>query len=178
MVDQSCAAHDPDGCNCLAKPQSCLFSFAKKTLEVLDVYFLFFGMIIVIIIGVQWTSTGMFLGKLQMHHVCNGLLFFTFGLKLKGDDIYQGLTAYKAIIWSLLAILFITPSLGIQTTKTIHFATLSDENISTLHSHVQANVSAIGPTEFAIGLEVFFGVPASLASGIILVSCVLKTMNA
>lgn len=169
MVNQSLTAEDPDTCSCFSKPQECLLTFAKTSLQVLDIYLLFFGMILTIIIGIQWTSTGLFLGKLQMHHVCTGLLFLTFGLQQTSETIYTGLKSYKAIIWSILAILFIIPSLGIQTTKTIHFATLSDENISTLHSHVQANVSAIGPTEFAMGLEVFFGVPASFASGIILV---------
>lgn len=169
MSGHDLKTHDPDGCYCFKEPRSFFNSVAKKTFQILDVYFLFFGMIVIIIIGTQWTSSGMLLGKLQMHHVCIGLLFLTMGLQLKIDDIYRGLKAYKAIIWSLLAVLFIVPSLGIQITKTIHFATLSDENISTLHSHVQANVSAIGPTEFAIGLEVFFGVPASFASGAILV---------
>lgn len=168
------AEHEPkeheNDYNCLSNPKECVHTFAKKTLEFLDTYLLFFGMIIIIVIGVHWTSSGLFLGKIQFRYVCIVLIFLICGLQLKSDDIYLALQSYKAIIWSMLAILFVTPALGIQITKTIHFATLSDENITTEHSLVQANVSAIGPTEFALGLQIFFAVPSSFSTGVILVS--------
>jgi hypothetical protein len=169
MIDQH-EPQQPNECNFLSNPKECIHSFTKKVLEVVDVYLLFFGMILIIVIGVYWTSSGLFLAKLQVRFICVVLIFVIFGLQLTTDEIYSALKAYKAIIWSILAILFVTPALGIQITKTIHFATLSDENITTEHSLVKANMSAIGPTEFALGLEVFFAVPSSFSTGVILVS--------
>ncbi|XP_031555757.1 probable sodium/metabolite cotransporter BASS4, chloroplastic [Actinia tenebrosa] len=166
------AQHEPtenqNDCKFLSNPKECVQSFAKKALKFFDIYLLFFGMIFIIALGVHWTSSGLLLGKFQFRHICIVLIFLIFGVQLKSDDIYLASKSYKGLIWSMAAILFVTPALGIQITKTIHFATLSDENITTEHSLVQANVSAIGPTEFALGLQIFFAVPSSFTTGVIL----------
>ena len=152
------------------------YPFIARTEEVLRKvgkfardYFLVIGMIVVLVIGVQFSRVGLQLAKIPTEYICLVIIFFISGLQLKTDEVYAGIKSYRAIIWSFLAILLLTPMLGMQITKTIHFATLSDENMTTSRSVVYANVSAIGPTEFAIGLQVFLASPATVAVGIVLV---------
>ena len=146
---------------------------ASKSIKIFADYFLVIGMVLVFILGVQLPRAGLALAKIPTEYICVVVIFFIGGLQLKMDELLAGIKSYKAIIWGLLGILLVTPLLGMQITKTIHFATLSDENMTTTRSVVHANVSAIGPTEFAIGLQVFFTAPATMAIGIVLVRRVL-----
>ena len=148
-------------------------TIASKSIKIFVDYFLVIGMVLVFILGVQLPQAGLALAKIPTEYICMVVTFFIGGLQLKMDELLAGIKSYKAIIWGLLGILLVTPLLGMQITKTIHFATLSDENMTTTRSVVHANVSAIGPTEFAIGLQVFFTAPATMAIGIVLVRRVL-----
>lgn len=132
-------------------------------------YFLVIGMIVVLIIGVQFPRAGLYLANIPFEYTCVAVIFFISGLQLSTEELFAGIKSYRAVACGLVAIVLVTPILGMQITKTIHFATLSDENMTTSRSVVHANVSAIGPTEFAIGLQVFFASPATMAIGIVLV---------
>ncbi|XP_032218508.2 probable sodium/metabolite cotransporter BASS4, chloroplastic [Nematostella vectensis] len=161
--------HPPESNSWLSRTgASCLNLVMLRILRFLATYCLVIGLVVVLVTGVQWPAAGIFLEKLHVYHACVVVAYFIFGLHLKNCEFYIALQEYRAIIWALVCVLFVTPALGVQITKTIHFATLSNENMTTELSVIRANVSAIGPTEFAIGLQVFFCSPATFGTGVIL----------
>ena len=143
-----------------------------KAWEFINNYFLAIGVILMIIIGSQWLASGSFLTSIYFPYICLALCFFLCGLRMKADELLIAVKSYKAIIWGILTILLVVPITGTQITKTIQFATMVDDNLTTSESTVVGNVTAIGPTEFAFALQVFFVVPASMSAGAILVRTV------
>ena len=140
-----------------------------KAWEFVTTFFLAIGIIVIMIIGSQWPSSGTFLSTIYFPHICIALTFLICGLRTKGDELLSAIKSYKAIVWGILTILLVIPLTGTQITKTIQFATMMVDNLTTSESTVVGNVTAIGPTEFAFALQVFFVVPASMSSGAILV---------
>ena len=130
-----------------------------------------------LIIGLQWPTSGAFLIKIHFPYICLALCFLVCGLRTKTDEITVAFKSYKAIVWGILTILLVVPITGTQITKTIQFATMMTDNMTTSESAVVGNVTAIGPTEFAFALQVFFVVPASMSAGAILVRTELKLIR-
>ena len=149
----------------------CLPSFLPlvKAWEFVKTFFLAIGIIVIIIIGSQWPSSGISLSTIYFPHICLALTFLICGLCTEKDELLSAVKSYKAIVWGILTILLVVPIAGTQITKTIQFATMMDDNLTTSESIVVGNVTAIGPTEFAFALQVFFVVPASMSSAAILV---------
>ena len=139
-------------------------------LEYCDVYSLALGVLVILIIGSQWSQVGIFLSNVYLPHLCLGVCFFACAIRVKSEELFAAIKSYSAIFWGVLTILVVIPATGTQITKTIQFATMTNEDMNTSHSLVVGNVTAIGPTEFAIALQVFFIVPASMSAGAILVS--------
>lgn len=144
------------------------FSHFVKLWEFLTTYFLAIGVILMLIIGSQWPSSGTFLKKIYFPFITITLCFLLCGLRTKTDELKIAFKSYKAIVWGILTILLAVPITGTQITKTIQFATRMDDNMTTSESTVMGNVTAIGPTEFAFALQVFFVVPASMSAGAVL----------
>lgn len=144
-----------------------------KVWEFVNNYFLAIGITMIMVIGSQWPESGIFLLSIHFPHICLALCFFLCGLRTKTDELLVAVKSYKAIVWGILTILLVVPSAGTQITKTIQFATMVDDNVTTSESTVVGNVTAFGPTEFAFALQVFFVVPASMSAGAILVRTVL-----
>lgn len=139
-----------------------------KAWEFVNNYLLAIGIILIVIIGSQWPESGIILTRTYFSYVSLALCFFFCGLRTKLDELQVAVKSYKAIAWGILTILIVVPVAGTQITKTIQFATMVDENLNTSESAVVGNVTAIGPTEFAFALQVFFVVPASLSAAAIL----------
>ena len=130
-----------------------------------------------LIIGSQWPSSGTFLKKIYFPFITITLCFLLCGLRTKTDELKIAFKSYKAIVWGILTILLAVPITGTQITKTIQFATRMDDNMTTSESTVMGNVTAIGPTEFAFALQVFFVVPASMSAGAVLVRFYVNTVE-
>lgn len=154
---------------CLPRPFQCLRKPLATVLEFCDTYFLAIGMILMMIIGSQWPESGTLLSTKYFPHICVGLCFLLCGLRTSTEELLTAAKSYKAIVWGILTIILVVPITGTQITKTIQFATMREDNMNTSQSSVVGNVTAIGPTEFAFALQVFFTVPASMAAGAILV---------
>ena len=148
-----------------------------KLWEFVTTYFLALGVTLMLIIGSQWPTSGAFLIKIHFPYICLALCFLVCGLRTKTDEITVAFKSYKAIVWGILTILLVIPITGTQITKTIQFGTMMTDNMTTSESAVVGNVTAIGPTEFAFALQVFFAVPASMSAGAILVRTKLKLIR-
>ena len=162
--------HEEDNTKtCLPRPSHCLRKPLATLWELFDTYYLAIGMILMMIVGSQWPESGTFLSRIYFHYICLGACFLLCGLRTKTEELLTAVKSYKAIVWGILTILFVVPITGTQITKTIQFATMRKDNMTTSQSTVVGNVTAIGPTEFAFALQVFFTVPASMSGGAILV---------
>lgn len=148
-----------------------------KVWEFVDTYFLAIGIIVMMTVGSQWPASGVFLASIYFPYICLALCFFLCGLRTKTEELLAAVKSYKAIVWGILTILLVVPILGTQITKTIQFATMTNDNLTTSESTVVGNVTAIGPTEFAFALQVFFVVPASMSSAAILVRTANKVLS-
>ena len=153
----------------LPRPWKCLRKPLTTVLEFCDTYFLAIGMIFIVIVGSHWPELGTLLSTYYFPQICFGVCFFLCGLRTTKEELITAVKSYKAIAWGILTIVLVVPITGTQITKTIQFATLREDNVTTSQSIVVGNVTAIGPTEFAFALQVFFTAPASLAAGAVLV---------
>ena len=158
---------------CLPRTFQCLRKTLTTMLEFCDNYFLALGMIFIVIVGSQWPELGTLLSTYYFPQICFGVCFFLCGLRTTTEELITAVKSYKAIAWGILTILLVVPITGTQITKTIQFATLREDNMTTSESTVVGNVTAIGPTEFAFALQVFFTAPASMAAGAVLVRTVM-----
>ena len=161
---------------CLPRCFQCLCKLLITVLEFCDTYFLAIGMIFMVIVGSQWPELGTLLSTYYFPQICFGVCFFLCGLRTTTEELIAAVKSYKAIAWGILTILLVVPITGTQITKTIQFATRREDNMTTSQSIVVGNVTAIGPTEFAFALQVFFTVPASMAAGAVLVRTVVTTL--
>lgn len=158
---------------CLPRPFQCLRKPLETVLEFCDAYFLAIGMSFIVIVGSQWPESGTLLSAKYFPQICFGACFFLCGLRTTTEELITAVRSYKAIAWGILTILLVVPITGTQITKTIQFATMREDNVTTSQSTVVGNVTAIGPTEFAFALQVFFTVPASMTAGGVLVRTVI-----
>ncbi|KAJ7360597.1 hypothetical protein OS493_015705 [Desmophyllum pertusum] len=125
-------------------------------------------MVLMMFVGSWWSESGTFLSGIYFSYICLVVCFFLCGLRMRTEEFLTAVKSYKAIVWGILTILLVVPITGTQIIKTIQFATMREDNMTTSQSTVVGNVTAIGPTEFAFALQVFFTVPASMSAGAIL----------
>lgn len=161
--------------SCLPRPCHCLRKPLATVWELFDTYFLAIGMVLMMFVGSWWSESGTFLSEIYFSYICLGGCFFLCGLRMRTEEFLTAVKSYKAIVWGILTILLVVPITGTQITKTIQFATMREDNMTTSQSTVVGNVTAIGPTEFAFALQVFFTVPASMSAGAILVRALSST---
>eukprot|EP00040_Diaphanoeca_grandis_P036528 m.233184 g.233184 ORF g.233184 m.233184 type:complete len:575 (-) comp33634_c2_seq1:23-1747(-) len=112
------------------------------------------SLLIGVIIGIAWPAPGVGFGtKVKesgispTHHLAIMTIFFISGIKLSTDVIKNALTARLGIAWGLTAILFATSAIAVPLTQLITFPDIS---------------------AFQRGLVVFFAMPTTISSGIVL----------
>lgn len=137
------------------------------------------GLVLVIILGSLWPKPGVYLGKAKMQYVCVVIIFFCSGLKLKTDDIKEALKSVKAVVWGFFSILFLTVVIGIEMTKAI--SGQFDDPVPAMDFANETRITCgsagnetfqnkpFGPQDFNVGAQVFFAMPCTISSGIVLV---------
>ena len=105
------------------------------------------GLITVAFIGLVWPEPGRYMGHLPTQYAAVSIIFICSGLVLRTADIRAAFSAWPATLWGCLAILFVTPVLGVL-----------------LAFRVPINPS------FQLGLALFCCMPTTLSSGIALTS--------
>ncbi|MFH1571390.1 MAG: bile acid:sodium symporter [Gemmatimonadota bacterium] len=103
------------------------------------------GLVTVAAIGLLWPEPGRFMGRLPTQYIAVSTIFICSGLLLRTADVRAALTAWPATLWGCLAILFITPVIGV----------------------LLAYQAPIDPS-FQLGLALFCCMPTTLSSGIAL----------
>jgi len=117
----------------------------SRILSTLQRQLLPLGLITVAAIGILLPRPGQFMAHLPTQYVAVATIFVCSGLLLRLQDLRAALSAWPAAIWGCLAILFITPAIGVP-----------------LALQVPVDDS------FRLGLALFCCMPTTLSSGIAL----------
>jgi sodium/bile acid cotransporter 7 len=103
------------------------------------------GLLIAAAIGLSWPEPGRYMGRLPTQYVAVSIIFICSGLVLRTADIRAAFSAWPATLWGCLAILFVTPVIGV----------------------LLAFQVPVDPS-FQLGLALFCCMPTTLSSGIAL----------
>ena len=123
-----------------------------KTHPILNKHMLPIGLTLAIIIALGIPQIGIAVGSLRVEGwgivqtICVVLIFICSGLSLKTDDILKAIRAYRASLFGVVSILFITPLLAL----------------------VPGELPFL-PLEFQIGFLLFCSMPTTINSGVALV---------
>ena len=143
------------------------------------------SLVFFVALGILAPEPGVFFSKLPTHYVCVIGIFLHSGLKLKTGEVTDAFKAFKALIWGVICILLITPIVGGHLTGLLPF-TVTKSHATTDRSDINGSnswngtslspeenpegSSILGPFFFQIGMQIYFIVPCTISSGVILVS--------
>ncbi|XP_065185092.1 uncharacterized protein LOC135815693 [Sycon ciliatum] len=142
------------------------------------------GLLFAVLLGALWPTPGVAVSKIPANYICVILIFLLSGLKLKTDDVKEALKSWKGIVYGIFSILFLTSVVSLELIKLMssQFGRLDiatvDANGSANSSDVLASCTAntseetppLGPREFSTGLQVFFAMPCTVSSGVVMVT--------
>ncbi|RMX50177.1 hypothetical protein pdam_00004855 [Pocillopora damicornis] len=141
------------------------------------------SLVFFVALGILAPEPGVFFSKLPTHYVCVIGIFLHSGLKLKTGEVTDAFKAFKALIWGVICILLITPIVGGHLTGLLPFtvtkshATKDCSDINGSNSWNGTSLSPeenpegssiLGPFFFQIGMQIYFIVPCTISSGVIL----------
>jgi len=119
------------------------------------------SLVLAVIIGYAWPTPGNALAiklprnancsevtcRSPVQYTCVIVIFIISGLKLSTDAAKRAITEYKGLLWGVFSILFVTVCIGTSLTRLITFPDIED---------------------FGSGLVVFFSMPTTVSSGVVL----------
>ena len=167
-------------------PRAKIVTFLRAVGAFLFKHHLPLGLIFAVTLGGLWPTPGVALSKLPTSYVCVIIIFLISGLKLKTDDIKTALKSWKSSLYGIFSILFLTSIVSLELIKLLGSqfndldVQLDDDNstsnaTSTMScqtsnlSNASDNSRPLGPREFSTGLQVFFAMPCTVSSGVIMV---------
>ena len=117
----------------------------SRILSTLQRQLLPLGLIAAAVVGILLPRPGQFMAQLPTQYVAVATIFVCSGLLLRTQDLRAALSGWPAAVWGCLAILFITPAIGVP-------------------------LALLVPVEesFRLGLALFCCMPTTLSSGIAL----------
>ncbi|KAL9974287.1 hypothetical protein ACROYT_G011304 [Oculina patagonica] len=114
------------------------------------------------------------------------MFYLTDGLKLKTGELKDALKSFKALLWGVACILFVTPVIGGELTGLLPYVSLalptkngfdingnhSTSNItqstSSPNENHQRSGSFLGPALFQTAMQIYFIAPCTISAGVIL----------
>ena len=131
------------------------------------------SLVLFVVLGITVPQPGVFFSKLPTQYVCVVGIFLHSGLKLKTGEVKDALKSVKALLWGIICILLITPIIGGRLTGLLPFQPYTNHSTngtsSSLGDHSEGS-AILGPALFQIGIQIYFIVPCTISSGIIMVS--------
>lgn len=137
--------------------------------------------------GIFVPKPGVFFSELPTHYICIVLIFFHSGLKLKTGELKDALRSFKALLWGIVCILFVTPVLGGKITGLLPYVSVAlptENGFATSTNHSMNNVTqstpativnnlrydkVLGPALFQTSMQIYFIAPCTISAGVILV---------
>ena len=147
--------------------------------------FLPISLIFAVVFGALVPAPGVFFNHKETIYVCVSILFCYVGLYLKTSAIKTALKAYKAYGWGIVSVLFVTCVIGGLLTDQLNFRELHIESPTRNTTMLQSNLTnatitpttmlvseglTLGPFECRVGLVLYFIMPCTVGSGVIMVS--------
>lgn len=143
---------------------SCLSKFASF----LNAYLLPIGLLAFVVFGALVPEPGVAISHQATSFICVIGIFFYSGLFLRTEEMKAAIKAYRASIWGMISILFITSLIGSQLTNLLTFDEASIFQNATREGG--RNKALFGSSEFKTGFQLFFIVPCTISSGVLMVS--------
>ena len=143
---------------------TCLSKFASF----MNAYLLPIGLLTFVVFGALVPQPGVAIAHRATSYVCVIGIFFYSGLFLKTDEMKAAIKGYRASIWGVVSILFITSLIGSQLTNLLKF-----DEPSIFHNATREggqDKALFGSSEFKTGFQLFFIVPCTISSGVLMVS--------
>eukprot|EP00039_Didymoeca_costata_P006648 m.92099 g.92099 ORF g.92099 m.92099 type:complete len:406 (-) comp13337_c0_seq2:909-2126(-) len=127
----------------ISATQRCLKFTKKNLLPIL--------LLSAVALGLIWPAPGVAVGtkvngQRPVQLICVIIIFLISGLNLSTAEMFRAIQEYKGIIWGLLSILFVTACVGVNIVQEIDMES----------------------EEFTKGLAVFFTMPTTISSGVVL----------
>lgn len=147
-----------------AKTPSCLAKFASF----LNAYLLPIGLLSFVVFGALVPQPGVAIAHQATSYFCVIGIFFYSGLFLRTEEMKAAIKAYRASIWGMVSILFISSLIGSQLTDLLTF-----DEPSIFHNATREggpDKALFGSAEFKTGFQLFFIVPCTISSGVLMVS--------
>ena len=147
-----------------SEKQTCLW----KTKTFLNNYILPIGLLVFVIFGALVPQPGVAISHKATSYFCVIGIFLYSGLFLRTDDMKAAVKAYKSSIWGFFSILFFTSVIGAKLTGLLKFdpvSTIPHNGTSQGQEH-----ALFGSSEFKTGFQLFFVVPCTISSGVLMVS--------
>ena len=156
--------YGPDSRPGETKKPSCLSKFASF----LNAYLLPLGLLTFVVFGALVPQPGVAIAHKATSYFCVIGIFFYSGLFLKTDEMKAAIKGYRASIWGVVSILFFTSLIGSQLTNLLTF-----DEPSKFHNGTREggpDKALFGSSEFKTGFQLFFIVPCTISSGVLMVS--------
>ena len=131
-----------------------------------------------VIIGCLLPQPGVALNHKATQYVCVIGIFMYSGLYLNTSTMKEMLHAYKATIWGIISILGVTTVIGGQLTSLLSFDDIRSTNLNISTTLANETIimakrdTGLGPAEFKTGLQVYFCMPCTISSGVVMVSLI------
>ena len=137
----------------------------------LNAYLLPIGLLTFVVFGALVPQPGVAISHQATSYLCVIGIFFYSGLFLKTDEMKAAIKGYRASIWGVVSILFITSLIGSQLTNLLKF-----DEPSIFHNSTREggpDKALFGSSEFKTGFQLFFIVPCTISSGVLMVSLLI-----
>lgn len=174
------------------KEKSCFRKYLELIKNFIIKNFLPISLIVAVVFGVLVPQPGVALNHKATLYVCVVGIFLYSGLYLRTDALKEVVKSYKAALWGILSILAFTSIIGGKLTMLLDFneeyvskfnqSMKNSSSNSTLQNNLSSRISlnqnftgtkykhGLGPAEFKVGLLVFFCMPCTISSGVVMVS--------
>eukprot|EP00794_Sanderia_malayensis_P018973 gene18973-20880_t len=139
----------------------------SRTKTFLNAYALPLGLLTFVVFGALVPQPGVAISHQATSYVCVIGIFFYSGLFLKTEEMKAALKGYRATIWGIVSILFVTSLVGTKLTDLVKFEEISTKHNSTAEG---GKSELFGPREFKTGFQLFFVVPCTISSGVLMVN--------
>lgn len=143
-------------------------TFLAKFASFMNAYLLPIGLLTFVVFGALVPQPGVAIAHNATSYVCVIGIFFYSGLFLKTDEMKAAIKGYRASIWGVVSILFITSLIGSQLTNLLKFDEPSIFHNATLEGG--QDKALFGSSEFKTGFQLFFIVPCTISSGVLMVN--------
>ena len=149
--------------------------FCRRCTTFLLKNFLPISYTVAVIFGALVPGPGVALDHKATQYVCVVIIFLISGLFLHTKELKQVFVSYRASVFGVVSILALTSIIGGQLTLLLDFSSTphkdkGSNSTGVVNTTAEGKMSPLGPLEYQFGLIVFYTMPCTVSSGVVMVS--------